>query len=193
MTETYELTVQRRPTGRSAARQLRRQGLVPGIVYGAGIEPIPIATRFLALRPLIASHEARIIKLTIEGETTSYDCILKDTAFDPVTDALIHFDLQVLTADRPIEVEVPVLLKGTPVGVTKGGILEHFVHNLRISCLPKDLPEHIEVDISSLEIGQSIHVRDLSLPNIRIVEHGDTVIATVVAPAVSEAEASEES
>jgi large subunit ribosomal protein L25 len=186
MAETPLLRVQRRPTGRAAARALRRQGLVPGILYGNGIEPIPIAARSLAVLSLIARRETHIIQLSIEGEEPSYECILKDAAFDPVSDALIHFDLQAITADRPIEVEVPIALVGTPVGVAKGGVLEHFLHTMRIACLPKDLPEHLEVDISRLEIGQSIHVRDLSFPNIRILEHPDTVIATVVAPTVQE-------
>jgi len=161
-------------------------GLVPGILYGAGITPIPIATRALALRPFLSARETHIIKVSLEEET--YDCILKDTAFDPVTDALIHFDLQVVSADRPIEVEVPVVLIGTPIGVTKGGVLEHFAHFLRIECLPSVLPEHIEVDVSAVDIGDSIHVRDLHVPNVRILEHGDTVIVTVVAPTVPEGE-----
>ncbi|MCS6966356.1 MAG: 50S ribosomal protein L25, partial [Candidatus Kapabacteria bacterium] len=183
---THTLSVQRRPTGRSAVRALRRQGLVPGILYGSNIEPIPIAAQFLALRPFVVAREARIIRLLVEGEAQPYDCLLKATTFDPVTDALIHFDLQVITADRPVEVEIPVVLVGTPVGVAQGGILEHFVHTVRAECLPKDLPEHITVDISHLGIGQSIHVRELSLPNIRILEHGDSVLATVVAPTARE-------
>ncbi len=186
MTELPTLTVQRRPTGQAAARALRRQGLVPGILYGSGISPIPIAARLHALRPFIASRETHIIRLSIEGEPQSYECILKDTAFDPVTDALIHFDLQVVTADRPIEVEVPIMLVGTPIGVTKGGILEHFLHALRIECLPRDLPEHLTIDVSGLDIGQSLHVRELSFPSLRIVEHPDTVILTIVAPKVPE-------
>lgn len=186
MAEAITLTVQRRPTGKSAVRSLRRQGLVPGILYGGGIPPIPIAVHPLMLRRLLTQQEVRVFKLSVGGESSTYDCILKDAAFDPVTDALIHFDLQIITADRPIEVEVPVILSGTPIGVTKGGILEHFVHKVRISCLPQHLPEHLAVDISGLEVGQSIHIRDLSFPNIRILEHGDTVVATVVAPTVSE-------
>jgi large subunit ribosomal protein L25 len=185
MAETLSLTVQRRPSGRAAARALRRQGFVPGILYGSGITPIPIAARLHGLRPVLTSRGTHIIRLSIEGEAQTYECILKDTAFDPVTDAPIHFDLQLVTAHRPVEVEVPVILTGTPVGVTKGGILEHFIHALRIECLPKDLPEHIPIDISGLEIGQSLHVRDLSFSTFRILEHPDTVIVTVVAPKVS--------
>ncbi len=187
MAETYTLTVQRRPTGRAAVRALRRTGLIPGIIYGNGIEPIPIAARALALRPLL-TREAHLVHVILEGESATYECVLKDTAFDPVTDVLIHFDLQVVTADRPIEVDIPVVLIGTPVGVTKGGIVEHFAHTLRIECLPRSLPEHLEVDISALDIGHSLHVRDLRIPHIRILEHPETVIVTVVAPTVSESE-----
>lgn len=182
MAEPLTLTVQRRPSGRTAARALRRQGFVPGILYGSGISPIPIAARLHALRLLLASRETHIIRLSLEGESQTYECILKDAAFDPVTDAPVHFDLQLITADRPIEVEVPLLLTGTPIGVTKGGVLEHFLHSLRIECLPKDLPEHLTVDISGLDIGQSLHLRELSFPNLRILGHPDTVIVTVVAP-----------
>lgn len=185
--ETYTVTLQRRPTGRAAVRALRRAGLVPGILYGNSIEPIPIAARALALRPLL-TREAHIIHATFEGESTTYECILKDTAFDPVTDVPIHFDLQAVTADRPIEVEISVVLTGTPVGVAKGGVLEHFAHTLRITCLPRLLPERLEVDVSGLDTGHSLHVRDLHVPNVRILEHPETVIATVVAPTVPEGE-----
>jgi len=185
-----QLTVVRRPTGKAAVKQLRRQGLVPGIFYGPGIEPIPIAARPTALRPLVYTRETRLVQLRIEGMEQSYECVLKDFALDPLTDALIHFDLQAVVADQPVEVEVPVKLVGTPVGVTRGGILEHALHTVRISCLPRNLPEHIELDVSGLDVGHAVHVRDVQLPGIRILEHGETVIATVIAPReTAEAEA----
>jgi large subunit ribosomal protein L25 len=177
-----QLTVVRRPTGKAAVKQLRRQGLVPGIFYGPGVDPIPIAARPAALRPLVHTRETHLVQLHIEGMEQTYECVLKDFALDPLTDALMHFDLQAVVADQPVEVEVPVKLVGTPVGVTRGGILEHALHTVRVSCLPRDLPEYIELDISGLDVGHAIHVRDVQLPGIRILEHGETVIATVIAP-----------
>lgn len=176
-----------RPTGKQASKRIRRSGLVPGIFYSSGQQPLPIAVRPIALRPLVYTRESHVVRLMIEGHEGSYECILKDVAFDPVTDAIVHFDLYGISADRAAEFEVPVRLVGTPIGVhQQGGMLEQLMHKLTVVCKPADLPEHIDVDVSHLRIGQSVHVSDLSLPGVTFKHAPDVAIAAVVSKRLAE-------
>lgn len=176
-----------RPTGKQVAKRLRRQGLVPGIFYATHTQPIPIAVRPLSLHPLVYTRDTHVVQLQIEGHEHRYECILKDVAFDPVTDRIIHFDLYGISADRPAEFEVPVQLVGTPIGVhEQGGMLEQLMHKLTVVCKPADLPEHLDVDVSHLRIGQSIHVGDLHFPGLSIKHAPDVAIAAVIAKRVAE-------
>jgi large subunit ribosomal protein L25 len=181
------LTATTRPTGKQAAKQLRRQGLVPGIFYTPGTEPIPIAVKPLALRRLVYTTESHVVRLEIEGHSTPYECIVKDVSFDPVTDAITHFDLYGISADRASEFEIPVHVVGNPVGVhEQGGMLEQLLHKLTVVCKPADLPEHIEVDVSHLRIGQSVHVGDLSIPGVTFRHPPEVAIAAVIAKRTGE-------
>lgn len=170
------------------AKQLRRQGKVPGIFYGHGIKNIPIALPSLVLKPLYTSSAANIINLQL-NDGTSHLCILRDVQFDPVTDRPIHFDLQGLQEQEEITLEVPIKLTGgTPKGVREGGILQHILHKLKVACLPKNIPDHIEINVESLEINKSVHVSDLSIPNVRILENEASAIVAVIPPTVSKEE-----
>jgi large subunit ribosomal protein L25 len=183
----FVLNATLRPTGKQAAKRLRKQGLVPGIYYSPGIQPIPVALKPLALRPLVYTRETHVVQLLIEDTQSTYECIVKDVSFDPVTDAITHVDLYGISADRASEFEVPVQLVGNPVGVQEqGGLLEQLVHKLTVVCKPGDLPEHIEVDVSSLRIGQSVHVGDLSIPGLTFRHAPEVAIAAVIAKRVSE-------
>lgn len=175
-----ELVVQatKRSVGKQAAKRIRRSGLVPGIFYASDVEPIPIAVRPLQLRPLVYTHESHVVRLEIEGGGT-YECVLKDVSFDPVTDAIIHVDFFGISADRPAEFEVPVRLVGTPIGVQQGGLLEHVLHKVTVQCKPADLPEHVDVDVSHLKIGQAVHIGDISIPNVVLRHPPDVTIALV--------------
>lgn len=176
-----------RPTGKQVAKRLRRQGLVPGIFYASSMQPIPIAVRPLSLHPLIYTRETHVVQLRIEGHEHVYECILKDVAFDPVTDRIVHFDLYGISADRAAEFEVPVRLVGTPVGVhEQGGMLEQMMHKLTVVCKPAELPEHLDVDVSHLRIGQSVHVGDLHFRGLSIKHAPDVAIAAVFAKRVAE-------
>lgn len=174
------LEAEKRATGKSVVRKLRRSGLIPGIFYTLGIEPIAIMVKSLALRPIVYTADAKFVRLKVDGAT--HDCVLKDVSFDPVTDKIVHFDLLGVSADKAIEIEVPVALHGQAIGVRDGGVLEHGVHKLHVSCLPKDMPSHIDVDVSHLKIGQAIHVSDLAIDTIKILDKPQTVLATVVMP-----------
>ncbi|MCC7438403.1 MAG: 50S ribosomal protein L25 [Armatimonadetes bacterium] len=175
------LQAQRRQPGRSAARAMRRKSVVPGIFYFHGEEPIPVAAHELALRPLIRTSESHLVRMRLD-DGVEKTCILKDISFDPITDRPVHFDLQGVSADEAIAVEVPVNLVGQAIGQRDGGIVEALLHKIEIECLPQDLPDHINVDISNLGIGESIHVSDLTLEKGQILTHGDVAVVAIAAP-----------
>jgi len=179
------LQARRREPGRSIARKLRRESQIPGIYYFHGTEPIAICTAELALRPLVYTTESHLVRLTLD-DGTEKTCVLKAVDFDPVSDRVVHFDLQGVSANESIRVEAPVVLVGSAIGARNGGVVDWVLHRIEIECLPHHLPEHIEVDVSNLEIGQSIHVADLNIPNITIVTHGDLGIVTIVQPRTGE-------
>jgi large subunit ribosomal protein L25 len=142
------------------SRTIRREGKVPGVYYIHGEKNIPLTVQEKSLKPLIFTSETHVINLKLNnGE--GKNCILRDIQFDPVTERPIHFDLQGLREDEKINVEVPIIITGgIPVGVRDGGVIQHIMHLLKISCLPKDIPEHIEVNPENLKINHFIHVRD---------------------------------
>jgi large subunit ribosomal protein L25 len=176
-----KLNALKRESGRCAARDMRRIGTIPGIYYHKGEEPISISVKELDLRPLIYTAESHIVKLILDGEEDR-TCIMKTYDFHPTTDRIVHFDLQGVSGDETVRVEVPVVLKGQSIGVKEGGKLEFIAHKLQIECLPANMPEHIAVDISTLQVGHSIHVSDLKLENIKITSSSKITIVTVVPP-----------
>lgn len=182
------LSVQRRAPGRSVARMMRRQGVVPGIYYYHGEEPIAIAVAELSLRPLIETSESHLVRIKLE-DGTEKTCILKDMDFHPVTDRPVHFDLQGVAANETIKVEVPIALQGMAIGQRDGGVVEFVLHKVEVECLPKYLPDHINVDITDLAIGQSIHVGDIVLENVTILTAADVTVALVASPRVESSDA----
>ncbi len=182
------ISAQRRETGKKATKAVRKQGFIPGVFYMEGNEAVPIATTFLALRSAVYTSETHVIHLKVEGGI-SHDCVLKDISFDPVTDNIVHFDLLGLKAGHKVTVEVPVVLVGQAIGARDGGIVQHNLHKIRVECLPKDMPEHIEVDVTDMKIGDIFHIGQLALGNIRSLEHADVVVVSVMAPTVKDLEA----
>jgi large subunit ribosomal protein L25 len=182
-----EIKVNRRPTGKQYAKKVRREGLVPGVFYTKGEDAIPILADPKALKPIVYTSETKIVNLTIEDDNVVKDCVLKDVTFDPVTEALVHFDFQGIIADKKMTVEVPVVFKGQAIGVREGGVLQQVIHKLAINCLPKDIPNHIELDISSLKIGKSIFIKDLHADNFDFILSPDTLIVSIAVPRVKAA------
>jgi large subunit ribosomal protein L25 len=173
-----------RKTVGKGSRALRREGKVPGIYYVSGETNIPVIVEEKSLNPLIYTSETHVINLSLEnGEIKN--CILRDIQFDPVTDRPVHIDLQGLREDREITVEVPVTVTGAiPVGVRDGGILQSFMHRLKISCLPKFIPEHIEINAEELKVNQFVHVGDLKIENVKVLENATGAIVGVIPPTV---------
>ncbi len=166
---------------KGANNQLRRTGDVPGIFYTKGSEPVPIYVPERALKPLVFTSETHIVNLKIDdGE--EIQSILKSVDFDPVSDKIIHFDLQGIQVGQELELEVPVILEGQAKGVKEGGVIQHHLHRINVSCLPKNIPEHVTINISELGVGDSVHIKDLSLENVKILNPEDVIIVSVNIP-----------
>lgn len=182
MSEIIINAVVRKETGKRA-KALRRTGKVPGIYYGHGQSNIPISLGELDLQPLYRTSATHVINLKLD-DGSSHTCILRDIQLDPVTERPVHFDLFGLNENEEVTIEVPVTVQGTPKGVKDGGILQHILHRLRVSCLPKHIPDHIEINVETLEINRSIHVRDLNIPNVKLVENENSAVVAVVPPTI---------
>lgn len=168
-------------TTKGAVNQLRRDKCVPGIFYIKGSAPISISVHENALRPFVYTADTHLAKLEIE-EVGSYQAILKDIQFDPLSDKMIHFDLLGLNENDTIEIQVPLLFEGQPVGIKDGGVIQQHMHKIEVECLPKFIPDHIVIDITELKVGGSVHVRDLKIENVTIKTPSDVSIVAVVIP-----------
>jgi large subunit ribosomal protein L25 len=135
------------------------------------------------LNSIVKSVVARIIDLSLP-EDVHYKSILKDVQFDPVTDKPIHFDLIGIKEDEKIVLNIPVVLQGVALGQRDGGLVQYLLHKIEVECLPKDIPESIIINIEPLNIGDSVHVKDLSLPNVDIRVNPETTIVSIIPPTV---------
>ena len=153
--------------GKQAVKKLRRDGLVPGVVYHRGEEPVSIEFPGRDLQKILHSHENEniLINLTIEKEKKkSRAVIIKEVQHDPVKRSLLHVDFNEISLTELITVEVELEAKGEAIGVKQeGGFLDHPLRQIKIQCLPTEIPGHIDVDVSALKLNDSIHVRDLKV------------------------------
>lgn len=186
--EKVVLEARKRTQINKAARSaLRKEGRVPAVFYSKHHEPISIDVAERALHPLVFTSKTHLISLNLDGQE-ELECIIKDVQFDPVTEKIVHIDLLGLKRGEKIQIEVPVQLIGTPIGIKEGGILQHSLHKLDIECLPANIPEHIEVNVSDLKLGSAIHVADLKFENLEILNSPESIIASVVHPKVEKEE-----
>ncbi|HXH84082.1 MAG TPA: 50S ribosomal protein L25 [Candidatus Tectomicrobia bacterium] len=185
-----ELTITRRTgTGKQVAKRLRREGRVPAVLYG-GAEPVPIVVDPKAVLRMIHGHEGttQLLALSFDGEGGTRMAIIRAMQFDPVTERLLHVDLQEVSADRAITVRVAVHPVGEAVGVRETkGILSLVLHELEVSCLPTAIPERIDADVSGLAIGDVLTIADLRPPEgVRILNDPGQAVATVSPPMAEE-------
>ncbi len=178
------LKVKKREVGKKSAKQLRQKGFVPGIFYYKGETPIPVYCEPMVLREIVYTRATKIIDLEITDANYQRECVLKDVTFHPVTDKIMHFDLMGIKRGQKMTVEIPVVLKGQSIGVRLGGILQHTLRKVKITCLPKDLPESIEIDITDLGVGHSLTLENAKIENIEIDLPLDTVVCSVIPPRV---------
>lgn len=170
----------RNDLGKKGAKAARKEGLIPCVMYGAQ-EVVHFSTTLGDVRHLVYTPDFKIAEIDVEGKT--FKCILKDKQFHPVTDDIQHLDFLLLIDKRPIKVEVPIRFKGTSPGVKAGGKLLQKVRTVKIKAVPENLVDELTVDISHLELGQSIRVRDVKPgADIEVLNAPGTPIATVEIP-----------
>ncbi len=188
MAKETKLVAETRTTNGSAeARRSRKAGKVPAIVYNHQRETLPIQLDAHVFAMLLEHHgESMVLQLTIEG-VGEKTVLLKDVQHDPVSGGLVHADFMEISLTETLEAPVAIELIGDAAGVKLGGILEQQLEEIDVECLPMDLPEVIEVDISKLNIGDHLRVSELPLPaGVVAVTEGDVVVASVLAPRTAE-------
>src|SRR6267143_2605519 len=180
----------RADVGKGVARKLRAGGRVPAVYYGRGEDSIPLTVSLKDLEQVIESAEGSnvIVDLKVPGDAAKdRKALIREIQRDPVAGLIIHLDLQHISLTERITVEVPIVLVGTPIGVKDGGgILEHLLREVEVECLPTDIPSKLEVDVSALQIGDSLHVSDITVERATILTEADRAIAAVVPPTVLE-------
>lgn len=186
---TQELRATKRTeTGKAAAKRLRRQGLVPAVAYGLGEEPRLLTLDNREVRHHLARHGASgLVTLRIEGEN-DVPTIIKEIQTHPASHELSTVDFLRVSLSEEVQAVVPLVLEGDPIGVTQdGGILVQAAHTLEVSALPQNLPEHITLDVSSLEMnGPALTVADLQLPDgVTVITDAEEALAIVNAPRVA--------
>ncbi len=171
--------VERKELKKSATRRLRKEGMIPGIVYGY-VGEIPIAVNAHDFRSKFHRiSENTIINLQVGDKT--YDVLIKDYQTNIMKGTIEHLDFYALRSDKPVRTRIPLHLVGSSKGVREGGILEVQLHELEVECLPKDLQNQITVDITNLESGHALHVKDLKIPSgIKVLSLPDQVVVSVV-------------
>ncbi|NOT09996.1 MAG: 50S ribosomal protein L25 [Gemmatimonadales bacterium] len=179
----------RKDTGKGVARSLRRAGQIPAVIYGRGRDPEALAVNNTELTRLLAGISAAttLVDVAVEGRAP-VKALIREIQRNPVRPAdIIHLDLYEVHANEKITVRVPVKLVGVPDGVRNfGGVLDHIMHELEIKVFPADIPSHIDVDVTALNIGQSIHIRELTFDKFEVMNDGGQTIATIVAPRAEE-------
>lgn len=179
-------------TGKGAARSLRREGKVPGVIYGHGREPEAVTVETGALTKMLAGVNAAttIVEVAVDGRPP-VKALIRELQRDSVRPAeILHLDLYEVRADEKITVMVPVHLVGTPDGVRNfGGVLDQALREVELEVLPADIPTSIDLDVSGLAIGHSLFVRDLKVERAEILNDPDTAVCSVVAPRTEEAAA----
>src|SRR5262249_15704820 len=183
--------------GSAESRRLRKEGLIPGVLYGNG-EPVAISIAERELRRALtgAAGLHSILDVEIDGKGETHASILKEYQVDPVRGVVTHVDLQEVRLDKPIQASVTVQLLGgeDAPGVREGGVLSQPLRAVRVEALPLEVPEHIDLDVSGMEIGGTLRISDLTAPEgVTLLDDAETVVATVTAPTkVVEPEPTEE-
>lgn len=171
-------------TGKGSARSLRAKGQVPAIIYGHGREPQPLAIDTRELEKLLSkiSAESTVIELSMDGKSAR--TLIREIQRHPFKRQILHVDFQELVAGEKVTVRIPIVLTGVPEGVrVDAGILDQVMRELEIKVDPANIPNHVEVDVNPLRIGDSVHVRDIALPEgVELVGEPDSTVCVVSAP-----------
>jgi len=193
--ETVEIQIeQRQPGSKGKAKQLRREGKLPGVFYGPKSEAVPLSVDRKEFLSRVADLEGSHLVRIKSGSPRLADkvALVKEMQFHPVSGELLHADFYEVDLSEKIRVKIPLHFVGKAEGVVRGGILQPVVREIEVECLPMDIPDYLDVEVSSLDIGHSLHITDLSMPEgvVAIYESNFTLV-TVVPPTVEEAPAAE--
>jgi large subunit ribosomal protein L25 len=187
MAQQVRLNVQKRTEiGRNAVKKVKAAGFVPGILYGARQQPVPLKLNGRELASVLAHAASENILVELDFQDGQGDgptlALIQEVQHHPLKRELVHIDFQAVSATEKVTAEVPIEAIGEPVGVkTRGGLLEHTLRSLAVECLPRDLPASICVDVSGLDIGNALHVRELPLPaGVTSVTDGDLTVFSVL-------------
>jgi large subunit ribosomal protein L25 len=183
--ENLRLVAERREgLGKGPAGRTRREGWIPGVLYGPGEKSLAIRIPSRDLINLLRKTGGEKVLIDLALGDDSRLTTIQDIQRHPVTGEVIHVDFLILHKGKEVEIEIPVVTSGTAPGIKKGGILDVIIHSLRIKALPKDIPPHIEVDVSGLDVGGVVHVKDISLPGVHILNPPDQPLVSVLTPRV---------
>lgn len=190
MSKAQSLTAHsRKRSGSGALNSLRREGLIPAVVYGKSQPSLNVRLNGKQVETVLhhSVSEQILVNLTIEDTGETRLALIQDVQHNPLTGAIIHLDFHAISENERIHANVPLELVGDAAGVKAGGLLEHLVHKLEVQCLPKDLPEIIRVDVSGIEVGKALHLREIPLPEgVRASADGELIVALVSEPRVAE-------
>lgn len=186
MAEAIALKAERRSnTGKGAARQSRMRGQIPAVMYGPGRAPIALTLAVKEFERALLGHSAgsTVIDLSIDGE--SVKTLVREIQRHPYKPRVLHIDFMEIHAGQELRVNIPVRLVGSADGVKNGGgVLDQVLREIEVEVLPRNIPDHIDLDVSPLEINQSFHVSDLDVPNANVLTDPAKTICTVVPPRV---------
>jgi large subunit ribosomal protein L25 len=177
----------RKGEGKGEARKLRAAGRIPAVVYGRGEKPVAIELEHESFHNAMRgiSGENLLINLSVDGKTAKKKALIRDVQRDPVDGHLLHIDFMHISMTEKIRVDVPIELTGTPIGVKDfGGIISWVIREVEVSCLPSDIPDKITVDVTELKIHDSIHISDLPLQKVEVLESPERTVVSIVPPTV---------
>jgi len=180
--------IRREDLGKQGTKRTRAAGRVPGVLYGEKQENIPLSIDAHDLRVALSTPSGRnvIIQVVMDGAEPTR-AVLRDMERDAITRDILHVDLQRISENKPVTMHIPVVLAGESQAVKEGrGILDHTMRELEVKCLPKDIPEHIEIDVSSLDVRHAIHVNEISVPGVEMLDNPERPVVEVLQPTIFE-------
>lgn len=185
---TVKLKVKlRTDLGKQGAKRTRTAGYVPAVLYGERLENRALRIDLRDLRGALGTPSGRnvILQLNVEGEEGTTRAVIREMDRDPVTRDVLHVDLQRISENKPVVMHVPVMLVGESPAVKEGrGILDHTMRQLEVKCLPRDIPEHIDVDISALEVRHAIHISDIQVESLELLDNPERPVVEVLQPTI---------
>lgn len=181
----------RSSSGTSGAKAVRKEGLIPAVIYGKG-DAMHISVAVLDVRPLVYTPDFKLAKIDVDGQQVS--CILKEVQAHPVTEEILHLDFLSLSEGHPVNVELPIRFKGVSPGVKAGGALMQLMRKVKVKATPENLVDELTVDISELKLGFSVRVKDIEISEgVQLLNNPTTPVASVEVPrALKSADAAEE-